>query len=144
MLFNSIEFAIFMPIVFTIFWLIPIQSRLRVQNILVTVASYIFYGWWDPRFLILILFSTVVDYTVGLQLGKTDAERKRKRLLWISVGVNLGVLGFFKYCNFFAFSFASAFETLFGYSLSAPTLNIMLPVGISFYTLQTLSYTIDV
>lgn len=144
MLFNSIEFAIFMPIVLTIFWLIPIQSRLRVQNILVTVASYIFYGWWDPRFLILILFSTVVDYTVGLQLGKTDTERKRKLLLWTSVGVNLGVLGFFKYCNFFAVSFALAFETIFDHSLSVPTLNIVLPVGISFYTLQTLSYTIDV
>ena len=143
MLFNSVDFAVFLPIVLTLFWLVPVQRSLRVQNILVTAASYLFYGWWDPRFLTLILFSTLVDYTVGIKLGTAEAPGRRKMLLWTSIIVNLGFLGFFKYCNFFADSFTAAF-TMLGRPINTPSLNIVLPVGISFYTLQTLSYTIDV
>lgn len=143
MLFNSVEFAIFLPLVLTLFWWLPIRRSLKLQNLLVTAASYLFYGWWDYRFLALILFSTVVDYVVGLELAKTAAPRRRRLLLCTSIVVNLGFLGFFKYCNFFADSFAAAF-TFFGTRISTPSLNIVLPIGISFYTLQTLSYTIDV
>ncbi|MCH2209857.1 MAG: MBOAT family protein [Fuerstiella sp.] len=143
MLFNSLEFAVFLPIVLTLFWWRPIRCDLKRQNVFVSAASYLFYGWWDYRFLTLILFSTLVDYLVGRELGKTNVPGRRKALLWTSIVVNLGFLGFFKYCNFFADSFVSAF-TFFGAQISSSSLSIVLPVGISFYTLQTLSYTIDV
>jgi len=110
---------------------------------LIVIASYIFYGWWDWRFLLLILFSTVVDYTVGLYMSKGKKPTPRKHLLWTSVIVNLGLLGFFKYYNFFIDNFVQAF-TFFGSQFQPNTLNIILPVGISFYTFQTLSYTIDI
>ena len=142
MLFNSIDFAIFLPIVFLLYWFV-FNRNLKAQNFLIVVASYVFYGWWDWRFLSLILFSTVVDYTVGLQLSKTNQANKRKVLLWTSILVNLGFLGFFKYYNFFLDNFIEAFS-LFGREIQANSLNIILPVGISFYTFQTLSYTIDV
>ena len=109
----------------------------------VHVASYLFYGWWDWRFLSLILFSTLIDYSVGVRLSKEDNISKRKILLWISILVNLGFLGFFKYYNFFLDNFVTAFS-FFGTPINAQGLNIILPVGISFYTFQTLSYTIDV
>ena len=141
MLFNSIDFAIFLPIVFALYWLL--HSCLSFQNVLIAVASYVFYGWWDWRFLLLILFSTLVDYSVGNQMVKTEAPRNRKFLLLISLFINLGALGFFKYCNFFVDNFVKAF-TFMGVHLQSNTLNIILPVGISFYTFQTLSYTIDV
>ena len=143
MLFNSVEFSVFLPIVLTLFWCLPVRRSMRLQNLLVTAASYLFYGWWDYRFLALIFFSTLVDYCVGLQLGGTTLPVRRRWLLLTSIAVNLGFLGFFKYCNFFSESFASAFS-FFGMQLSTSSLNIVLPVGISFYTLQTLSYTIDV
>jgi len=142
MLFNSLEFAIFLPIVFTLYWLIPTE-KIKLQNILLLVASYIFYGWWDYRFLSLLIFSTLVDYIVGLALYKTNNERKRKMLLLTSLTVNLGLLGFFKYYNFFVDNFIKAFS-FFGYKLNARTLDVILPVGISFYTFQTLSYSIDI
>jgi len=142
MLFNSIDFAIFLPIVFILYWFV-INKHLKLQNFLIVVASYIFYGWWDWRFLSLIIFSTIVDYSVGLALKKQENKTKRKILLWMSILVNLGFLGFFKYYNFFLDNFISAFS-LFGKELQANSLNIILPVGISFYTFQTLSYTIDV
>ena len=142
MLFNSIDFAVFLPIVFILYWLI-VQQNLRLQNMLLVVASYVFYGWWDWRFLSLILFSTLVDYGIGLYLNKTTDKNKRKYLLWTSIGVNIGLLMFFKYYGFFVDNFVSAF-TFFGADIQANTLNIILPVGISFYTFQTLSYTIDV
>ena len=142
MLFNSIEFFLFLPIVFSLYWLIG-GKRIKTQNLLVAISSYVFYGWWDWRFLSLILFSSLVDYTIGQSLGKTDKPSKRKLLLWISICVNLGFLGFFKYYNFFVDSLIDSF-TFFGSELSINTLNIILPVGISFYTFQTLSYTIDV
>ena len=142
MLFNSIDFAIFLPIVFILYWFVT-NNNLRLQNSLIVVASYIFYGWWDWRFLSLIVFSTVVDYTVGLGLSNQNNKTKRKILLWTSIFVNLGFLGFFKYYNFFLDNFITAFS-FFGAEISANSLNIILPVGISFYTFQTLSYTIDV
>ncbi len=142
MLFNSIEFAIFLPIVFMIYWFV-VNKSLKLQNFFLLVASYIFYGWWDWRFLSLIIFSSFVDYFVGLSLSNSNDQRRRKVLLYISLFVNLGFLGIFKYFNFFAQSFADAF-TLFGQSIDPLRLNIILPVGISFYTFQTLSYSIDV
>lgn len=142
MLFNSLEFFIFLPIVFAMYWLIG-NKRIKQQNLLIAISSYVFYGWWDWRFLFLILFSSLVDYTIGLKLNSEEKPSKRKTLLWISICVNLGFLGFFKYYNFFVDSLVESF-TFFGGQLSINTLNIILPVGISFYTFQTLSYTIDV
>ncbi|MCW5514889.1 MBOAT family O-acyltransferase [Muriicola sp. Z0-33] len=142
MLFNSIDFAVFLPIVFFLYWFVT-NKHLKLQNLLIVLASYFFYGWWDWRFLSLIVFSTLVDYTVGLALKKEEVKVKRKILLWISIVVNLGFLGFFKYYNFFLDNFVSAFS-FFGYEISGTALQIILPVGISFYTFQTLSYTIDV
>ncbi len=142
MLFNSLDFAIFLPIVFLLYWFV-FQRKLKAQNVFVIFASYVFYGWWDWRFLSLIIFSTVVDYLVGIGLSKNLEQAKRKTLLIVSILVNLGFLGYFKYYNFFAENFVQAFS-LFGTEISARSLNIILPVGISFYTFQTLSYTIDV
>lgn len=142
MLFNSIDFAIFLPLVFVLYWFVT-SKNLKLQNILVVVASYVFYGWWDWRFLSLILFSTIVDYTTGQLIFKEDKQVRRKIFLWISIIVNLGFLGFFKYYNFFAENFVQAF-TFLGHPIKANSLNIILPVGISFYTFQTLSYTIDI
>jgi D-alanyl-lipoteichoic acid acyltransferase DltB (MBOAT superfamily) len=142
MLFNSIDFAIFLPIVFVLYWFVT-NRNLKLQNLLIVAASYLFYGWWDYRFLLLIVFSTVVDYSIGLKLKTEVHEKKRFYLLWLSILINLGFLGFFKYYNFFIDNFIQAFS-FFGASLSPNTLNIILPVGISFYTFQTLSYTIDI
>ncbi len=142
MLFNSIDFAIFLPIVFILYWFVT-NGSIRLQNFLIVVASYLFYGWWDWRFLLLILFSSLVDYSVGLGFLHQENPTKRKALLWTSVLVNLGLLGFFKYYNFFVENFITAFS-FFGTKLSVNSLNIILPVGISFYSFQTLSYSIDV
>lgn len=142
MLTTSLEFAIFLPIVFLLYWFV-LKNKLRLQNALILVASYVFYGWWDWRFLILIAISSLVDFLVGIGLNHAAEKSKRNILLGISLTVNLGMLGFFKYYNFFLESFVDAF-TLFGYQMAPGRLDIILPVGISFYTLQTLSYTIDV
>ena len=142
MLFNSIDFTIFLPIVFSLYWLINDKS-LKLQNILIVASSYIFYGWWDWRFLSLIFCSTAIDYLIGTKLKNENLDSKRKILLWTSIIVNIGFLGFFKYYNFFLESFTSAFS-FFGAEITSNSLNIILPVGISFYTFQTLSYTIDV
>ena len=142
MLFNSLDFAIFLPIIFFIYWFFT-NWNLKLQNLFLLVSSYIFYGWWDWRFLSLILISTIVDYFIGIKLKNQENQNKRKILLFISVFVNLGFLGFFKYCNFFIDNFAMAFS-FFGVNINTSSLEIILPVGISFYTFQTLSYTIDV
>ncbi len=142
MFFNSIDFAIFLPIVFILYWFVT-NSNIKLQNFLIVIASYVFYGWWNWRFLSLIFFSTVVDYTVGRRLRIEEDKAKRKILLWTSILVNFGFLGFFKYYNFFLDNFITAFS-FFGFEIKANSLNIILPVGISFYTFQTLSYTIDV
>jgi alginate O-acetyltransferase complex protein AlgI len=141
MLFNSIDFLIFFPIVFLLYWIFT--KNLTLRNIFILIASYIFYGWWDWRFLFLITISSFVDYYIGKRLGKENDDKKRKLLLSLSLLVNLGFLMYFKYANFFIESFAESF-TFFGSNLEVSTLNIILPVGISFYTFQTLSYTIDI
>ena len=142
MLFNSLDFAIFLPIVFLLYWFVA-NENLKIQNALIVAASYVFYGWWDWKFLFLIIFSTVVDYFVGQKLRTEKKQSRRKVLLFTSITVNLGFLGFFKYYNFFLENFIDAFS-FFGMQINANSLNIILPVGISFYTFQTLSYTIDV
>jgi alginate O-acetyltransferase complex protein AlgI len=142
MLFNSLDFALFLPIVFGLYWFV-FPKNLGLQNLFLLVSSLVFYGWWDWRFLALLLLSALVDYWVGLGFLRQQNPRQRKALLYTSIGVNLGILGFFKYFNFFVESFGQAF-TLFGYALPSYTLQIILPIGISFYTFQTLSYSIDV
>lgn len=141
MLFNSLDFAIFFPIVFLLYW--AFHSNIRVRNLFLLITSYIFYGWWDWRFLGLILFSSVLDFFLGKAIYSQQNKKKRKLFLLVSLVANLGLLAFFKYFNFFVISFVDAFS-LFGRQLEISTLNIILPVGISFYTFQTLSYTIDI
>ncbi|MCB0453194.1 MAG: MBOAT family protein [Aequorivita sp.] len=141
MLFNTVDFAIFFPTVLLLYWTV-FKKSLSLQNFFLVVVSYIFYAFWDWRFLSLIFLSTIVDYSVGLWLGKTQNLTKRKLLLGISLVFNLGLLMTFKYFNFFVETFVDAFA-LFGTSLKVTSWNILLPVGISFYTFQTMSYTID-
>jgi D-alanyl-lipoteichoic acid acyltransferase DltB (MBOAT superfamily) len=142
MLFNSLEFAIFLPIVFILYWFV-LNKNLKHQNVLILIASYVFYGWWDWKFLSLIIFSSIIDYSIGLRLKEVENKNKRKVLLWTSIFVNIGLLGVFKYYNFFL---DSLYDVIPGLKvvLGFNTLDIILPVGISFYTFQTLSYTIDV
>lgn len=142
MLFNSLTFLIFLPTVFILYWFV-FNKSLKWRNVLLLVASYVFYGWWDYRFLSLIFLSTLVDYVVAMLLEKQEDKRKRKMLLSISLIFNLGLLGIFKYYNFFIESWIDAWATM-GVTMHASTLSVILPVGISFYTFQTLSYTIDV
>jgi len=142
MFFNSIDFALFLPVFFILYWFV-VANNLKLQNFLIVAASYLFYGWWDKRFLFLILFSTIVDFIVGRKLRIEKNQNRRKILLWTSILINIGLLSLFKYYNFFLDNFVTAF-TLFGNNIKVNSLNIILPVGISFYTFQTLSYTIDV
>ena len=143
MFFNSFEFLIFLPTVFVLYWFV-FNKKLSVQNSLILFSSYVFYGWWDYRFLTLIFFSTIVDYIIGLMIPKQDSKKKQKLLLFVSVFFNLSVLGFFKYYNFFIGSWVDLISSL-GYEIkSIWTLNIIMPVGVSFYTFQTMSYTIDI
>jgi alginate O-acetyltransferase complex protein AlgI len=139
MLFNSIAFFVFLALVYAVYRVLP----QRGQNRWLLAASYFFYGAWDWRFLGLILLSTLIDYFVGLALQRSQDPRRRKRLVTFSVVANLSLLGAFKYAGFFADSL-SELVALFGWELSPFTLHVVLPVGISFYTFQTLSYTIDV
>ena len=141
MLFNSIEFACFFVLVFIFYWFV--LDKLKVQNYFILFASYLFYGWWDWRFLLLIFFSTLLDFLLGALLYKSNNESQRKYLLWTSVSLNLGLLGVFKYYNFFVDNLVSGLSFL-GVSTSFNTLQLILPVGISFYTFQTMSYTIDI
>ncbi|MDG1729351.1 MAG: MBOAT family O-acyltransferase [Algibacter sp.] len=142
MFFNSIAFLLFLPTVFFLYWFLLKRSQ-KYQNILLLVASYFFYGWWDYRFLLLIALSTLIDYSIGLKLEKETVYKKRKYFLAVSLIFNLGMLGFFKYYNFFIESWLDSWAIL-GFKMHASTMQIILPVGISFYTFQTLSYTIDV
>ena len=141
MLFNSLEYLIFLPVVFIIYWLL--KNSYKKQNILLLISSYIFYGWWDYRFLSLIIFSSFLDYFVGQKIEAAIGDKNKKRWLLVSLFSNLGLLGVFKYYNFFADSFASTMSNI-GWEVNDLTLNIILPVGISFYTFQTLSYSIDI
>lgn len=142
MIFNSIEFALFLPIVFVLYWFV-LCKNLKVQNMLILVSSYIFYGWWSWKLLGLIALSSIVDYIIGILLNKEEKKKNRIALLCISIAFNIGLLMYFKYMNFFIDSFHDLF-TLFGRPFNYTSLSIILPVGISFYTFQTLSYTIDV
>ena len=142
MLFNSVDFAIFLPLFFVVYWFL-LAKNLSWQNLFLVFVSYLFYAWWDWRFLSLIVFSSIVDFLVGIELGKATSSGKRRFLLYSSLLVNLGLLGFFKYFNFFQAEFIAAFAQL-GFNIHGSSLQVILPVGISFYTFQTLSYTIDV
>jgi alginate O-acetyltransferase complex protein AlgI len=142
MLFNSIEFILFLVLVFGLYWFIPFR-KLKYQNLLLLCVSYVFYAWWDWRFLILMFLSSLVDFLIGKKMDHIEKHRQRKVLLWTSVIFNIGLLSFFKYFNFFVDSFIAAFSSV-GIELESTTLNIILPIGISFYTFQTLSYTIDI
>jgi alginate O-acetyltransferase complex protein AlgI len=143
MLFNSINFILFLPVVFILYWFAGKENSKKKQNVILLAASYFFYGSWDYRFLFLLLFSTLLDYFLGLQIAASNKQRVRKQLLFASIGINLGFLGLFKYYNFFAASFADALSSI-GVHASFSTLNVVLPVGISFYTFHGLSYIIDV
>lgn len=145
MLFNSLEFAIFLPLVFLIYWAIGYARikdilKLRIQNTFVLVASYVFYGWWDWRFLLLIAFTSFCSWGSGLLIGSENSQRKAKAWMIINIVINLAILGIFKYYDFFV----SEFGQLFGIDTNSLLLRIILPVGISFYTFQALSYSIDV
>ena len=141
MLFNSFVFVLFFVIVYGAY--VTAQKSRRIQNALLLVASYVFYGYWDWRFLSLIAISTLIDYFVGMNLAQTDSQTKKRRFLFLSVAANLGILASFKYFNFFASSLADTLS-LFGLEAGFVTVNIVLPVGISFYTFQTMSYTLDI
>ena len=142
MLFNSIEYLLFLPLVFAIYWLL--RNHLRLQNLFVVLASYLFYGWWDYKFLLLIAFTSLCSYASGLLIHKSQITNDQSPIanLWLvaNIVINLGILAVFKYYDFFV----SEFGALFGISTESLLLRIILPVGISFYTFQALSYSIDV
>ncbi|MEQ8414415.1 MAG: MBOAT family O-acyltransferase [Imperialibacter sp.] len=142
MLFNSVEFLLFLPAVFVLYWFVFGKS-LRLQNMLLLLASYVFYGWWDWRFLSLIFLSTVVDFITGLRIDAAQQRQTRKIWLTFSMVFNLGLLGFFKYYNFFVGSWIELFSQM-GIYMDPWTISIVLPVGISFYTFQTMSYSLDI
>jgi D-alanyl-lipoteichoic acid acyltransferase DltB (MBOAT superfamily) len=141
MLFNSLNFAIFLPIVFILYWFVT-NKNLRLQNILLLISSYFFYACWDWRFMFLLIFSTLLDYFTGIKIHEATIKRKKLFWLWLSITVNLGFLGIFKYYNFFASSFADGLSLL-GLKANLGSLQVILPVGISFYTFHGLSYVLD-
>jgi len=141
MLFNSLSFAIFLPIVFILYWFVT-KGNLRLQNILLLVSSYFFYACWDWRFMFLLIFSTLLDFFTGMRIYQAGNRRNKLFWLWLSIGINLGFLGVFKYYNFFAASFADGLSLL-GMKVNLGSLNVILPVGISFYTFHGLSYVLD-
>ena len=139
--FNSIEFAIFLPLVFTLYWFV-FNKSVKVQNLFIVIVSYIFYGWWDWRFLFLIAFTSFCSWVSGLMIQKYRQQgNNAKAVSTANIVLNLAILGVFKYYDFFASSFADVF---LGGKADGLLLNIVLPVGISFYTFQALSYSIDV
>jgi D-alanyl-lipoteichoic acid acyltransferase DltB (MBOAT superfamily) len=146
MLFNSIQFAIFLPIVFLLYWFVfdrfisKSKWQLKLQNAFIVVASYVFYGWWDWRFLLLIAFTSFCSWRSGLLIWKAESKKKAKTWMWLNIVLNLGILAIFKYYDFFVTEFAQ----LFHISSEGLLLKVILPVGISFYTFQALSYSIDV
>lgn len=142
MLFNSFDFLLFLPIVFMLYWFV--FKRLQWQNLFLVVASYVFYGWWDWRFLILIALTSLFSYISGLLIARYDGQRKRQKMVSAAnIILNLSILGIFKYYNFFGENLSALLHS-FGVELDWVTLDILLPVGISFYTFQALSYSIDV
>ncbi len=141
MIFNSLSFAVFLPIVFVLYWFVT-KSKLRAQNLLLLAASYFFYASWDWRFMFILIGSTLLDYFTGIKIHNALTPSTKKFWLWLSVSINLGVLGVFKYYDFFVESFAAGLSGL-GFNVNYSTLNLILPVGISFYTFHGLSYVID-
>lgn len=142
MLFNSFIFAIFLPVVFLLYWFAT-RGNLKLQNMLLLFSSYFFYAFWDYRFLFLLIFSIVLDYLSGIKIHEAAGKKKKLFWLWLSIGINLGFLGVFKYYNFFAGSFAEMLNGI-GFKADIWTLKLILPVGISFYTFHGLSYVIDI
>jgi alginate O-acetyltransferase complex protein AlgI len=142
MLFNSFNYLVFLPLTFVIYWFIAVKN-LRVQNLFLLLASYFFYSFWDYRFLGLLIFSTLLDYIAGIKMFESTTRKRKRFWFWISIILNLGFLGVFKYYNFFAESFAGLLENI-GFHIDLWTLQIILPVGISFYTFHGLSYVIDI
>ena len=146
MLFNSIEFLLFLPIVFLLYWFVfdriisGSRYQLRLQNAFVVAASYVFYGWWDWRFLLLIAFTSFCSWGSGLLIGGAKTKKEAKAWMWINIVLNLGILALFKYYDFFVTEFGQLFDV----STDKLLLKVILPVGISFYTFQALSYSIDV
>lgn len=142
MFFNSFDFAVFLPVVFILYWLVA-GNKVKLQNILLLLASYFFYACWDYRFLCLLIFSTLLDFWTGSKIHDASGIKLRKFWLWLSISVNLGFLIVFKYYNFFSASFAEAFAHV-GIHTDFVTLKVILPVGISFYTFHGLSYVLDI
>lgn len=140
--FNSLNFAAFLPVVFIIYWFLGNRS-FRFQNIVLLFSSYIFYAFWDWRFLFLLAFSTLLDYYTGIKISTAKSQRSKTYWLWLSIIINLGILGGFKYYNFFADNFADLLSHV-GLHSNPFTLNVILPLGISFYTFHGLSYVIDI
>ena len=141
MVFNSLTFAFFLPVVFAVYWLL--QGHLRWQNIFVVIASYVFYGWWDWRFLSLIAFTSIITWGTGILISKTQTTGKpRLAKIWLvsSIVINLGILCIFKYYDFFV----SSLCTLLHIDATTHLLHLVLPVGISFYTFQAISYSVDI
>ena len=138
MLFNSISFALFLPVVFILYWFVA-NRNLKFQNLLLLASSYFFYACWDWRFLFLLLFSTLLDFLSGIKIEQVKTKNHKKFWFYLSIIINLGFLGFFKYFNFFADSFGDLLSQ-FGLQVNPWTLKVILPVGISFYTFHGLSY----
>lgn len=141
MLFNSFEFLIFLPLVFLGYWFI--FKKLKIQNFFIVIVSYLFYGWWDWRFLFLIFFTTLACFISGYYIDYSEKRIVKRWICGINIAINISILGFFKYFNFFSDNLKILFEQ-FGYQLDWFTLDVLLPVGISFYTFQAISYPIDV
>ena len=141
MLFNSINFLVFFAIVFFLYW--NLQKQVKYQNILLFLSSYLFYSFWDWRFLFMLFFSTFLDFSLGIQLQNTDKLKKKKILLFIGIFVNLFILCLFKYFDFFSIS-VGEFLNQIGLKVNLQTLNLIIPVGISFYTFHGISYLIDI
>ena len=146
MSFNSIQFALFLPLVFLLYWFVfdkfigKSKHQLRLQNAFVVLASYVFYGWWNKHFLVLIFFTSLSSWLSGLLIENAKSERMSKTWMVFNVVVNIGILAFFKYYNFFVSEFCQSFHVLSNKAL----LKVILPAGISFYTFQAVSYSIDV
>lgn len=142
MLFNSIEFALFLPLVFVLYWFV-FKRTIQLQNFLLLSASCVFYGWWDWRFLILFFFTAILDYVVSIGIFRSQTLTSKKTLLAVSIIANLSMLAFFKYFNFFVESWVDGFALL-GIQMNHSSMSIILPVGLSFYTFQSMGYTVDV
>ena len=142
LLFNSLAFGIFLPIVFVLYWMTK-RGSLRLQNSFILLANYVFYAYWDYRFLSLVIISSTICYVAGLWIARTEQQPKRKTILVVSLILNLGILGFFKYFNFFVTSANNLLES-FGLNADLQILQLIIPLGISFYTFKVITYIVDI